>query len=154
MKKVFYSLLTLMLVATIVCCDKSENDVQAEIGLKNFANTDCKGFTRDGSEDIVETIAYDVIHKGYLHLNHQNAIFNCCPGELRADITVEGHIITVSEYDTEQQCKCVCPYDLSYEIGPLTEGKTYTLSIGYKGQESIVAEFTFRNTLSGIWQLP
>ena len=143
---------SLMLVMTVVCCDENENPVQ-EIGLKNFANTGCKGFTRDGSDGIQETIDYSVIHKGYLYLNHQNAIFNCCPGELRADISVDGLLITVSEYDTEQQCKCICPYDLSYEIGPLSEGKTYTISIGYKGQESKVAEFTFHNSLSGTWHL-
>lgn len=51
-------------------------------------------------------------------------------------------------------CKnCICPYDLSYEIGPLVEGMTYVIYIGHKGNESKVAEFEFLNSISGVWEV-
>lgn len=59
----------------------------------------------------------------------------------------------ISEYETDGFCDCICPYDLSYEIGPLVEGKTYIIYIGYMNYEAKVAEFEFHNSMSGIWEL-
>jgi hypothetical protein len=92
-----------------------------------------------------------VLHDGYLYVNHLNATFNCCPGTIGADILVEDNKIIIGEYESSGDCNCICPYDLSYEVGPLVEGKTYTIYIGYKGLESKVAEFTFHNSMSGTW---
>ena len=145
MKQFLIYLLSVLFVATIVCCDESGNPAQS-VELKNFANTGCKGFTRSDTEGSKEIVEYRVIHDGYLYISHQNAIFNCCPGELGADISTEGNTITVTEYETENGCKCICSYDLSYEVGPLAEGETYRIIIGKKGEEQKVAEFTFNNS--------
>ena len=67
---------------------------------------------------------------------------------------MEGKSITIGEYESASNCDCNCTYDLSYEIGPLTEGETYTISIGHKSLESEVDEFTFQNTMSGEWGIP
>lgn len=131
-------------MATVICCNESENPVE-KVGLKNFANSGCKGNTRAGDEGRVESVEYSVIHEGFLYVNHQNVLFNCCPGELRADISVEGNIITINEYDTEQGCKCICPYDLNYEVGPLTEGETYIIRITRRDVEPIVEKIEFWN---------
>ena len=152
MKKVMIPLLAAMLIATMICCDGHSSTVE-NIELKNFANSGCKGNggTRADDEGRQEIAQYSVLHPGYLYINHQNVMFNCCPGELSADILVSGHLITISESEQQQQCKCICPYDLSYEIGPLTEGETYTILIGRKGNEQKLAEFKFQNNLSGTW---
>ena len=145
----------LMLYVGMSGCNE-KNDIpvvqQQKFSLTNFANSGCKSNTRAGENDWKETVCYSVLHEGYLYLNHQNAVFNCCPGSLGADVCVEGNLITVGEYESAGECDCVCTYDLSYEIGPLKEGETYTLFIGYKGNESKFAEFTFQNTMSGIWE--
>ena len=137
-------------MATVVCCDDNDNPVH-NVELKNFANTGCKrNNTRAGEEGgRVESIEYSVIHEGYLYLNHQNVQFNCCPGELGADISVDGNIITVNEYETKRGCRCICTYDLSYEIGPLTEGQTYTIRITRKDADTIEESIVFKNSLSG-----
>ena len=151
MKKVLFSLLALVFMATVICCDESGNPVE-NVTLKNFANSGCKGNTRASDEGRVEIVEYSVIHNGYLFLNHQNVIFNCCPGELKADISVDGNIITIKEYETEMGCKCVCPYDLSYEVGPLTEGETYTIIIKCRDAEPIMEKLEFKNSISGVWK--
>ena len=147
------------LMALAGCTNDADNPVSHpnDIGLKNFSNTGCKGNgvrTRSDENGKKEVFSYSCIHEGYLYVTHQNAIFNCCPGELKAEISSESNVITVSEWETEALCKCICPYDLSYEIGPLTEGETYTIYIGHKGTESKVAEFEFHHSMSGVWEIP
>ena len=65
MKKVLFSLLALVFMATVICCDESGNPVE-NVALKNFANSGCKGNTRAGDEGRVEIVEYSVIHNGYL----------------------------------------------------------------------------------------
>ena len=144
-------LAALLLLTMIGCTDENDNQVQT-VTLKNFANSGCKDITRSGYDDREETAEYAVLHEGYLYVNHQNAMFNCCPGTLGADILVEDDRIIIGEYESSGDCDCICPYDLSYEVGPLVEGKTYTIYIGYKGIESKMAEFTFQNSMSGVWE--
>ena len=153
MKKILFSLLSVLFMAAVICCGDSDDPVQ-NVELKNFANTGCKGNnTRAGEEGgREEFIEYSVIHDGFLYLNHQNVLFNCCPGELGADISVDGTTITVHEYETEQGCKCICTYDLSYEIGPLTEGTVYTICITRRDADTIEEKFVFKNAISGIWK--
>lgn len=152
-------LLAFVMALTAVACDNNdENPVgegQVPVTLKNFANTGCKGNSARAIGDssaLSEAIEYSCIHEGYLYLNHVDAIFNCCPGELNASVKVDGNLITVSEWSTEDGCKCICPYDLSYEIGPLQEGVAYVLTIEHKGETLQVADFVFSNTMSGTWK--
>ena len=151
MKKILFSFMSMFFVAMVVCCDGNEKAPE-EVTLKNFANSGCKGNNTRADEDgREEVVAYSVIHDGYLYLNHQNVLFNCCPGEIGANITVEGNTITIEEYETEMSCKCICPYDLSYEVGPLSVGETYTITIKRRDAEPITQKIKFTNTLSGIW---
>ena len=154
--RIFWMFAILMLAISMSSCSNdgstSVDNPVVEVGLKNFANSGCKVNTRSGSDDRKEFVEYSVLHEGYLYVNHQNAIFNCCPEGLGADVRIEEDKITSGEYETGGDCDCICPYDLSYEIGPLIEGRTYTIFIGHKGLEPKVAEFTFRNSMSGIWE--
>jgi hypothetical protein len=154
MKKNLLFLASVMICILCACDGDNDNpsaEGQANIELKNFANTGCKNETR--SVEGMQTFEYSCIHENYLYVSHNNVVFNCCPGELKADISVVGNDITISEWSTENFCRCLCNYDLSYEIGPLVEGKTYTLSIGYKGMEQKIAVFTFSNSMSGHWEI-
>lgn len=153
-------LLAFAFVLMLSACDNADDNPNveglAQIELKNFSNTGCKSsFERTRSEESVwkEVFKYSSIHDGYLYVTHQDAYFNCCAGELYSEVKAEGNQITVSEWEKESLCDCICPYDLSYEIGPLVEGKTYVIHIGHKGAEMKVAEFTFHNAMSGIWEV-
>jgi len=149
------------LLAMTGCTDDGDNSPsnQKEIELKNFSNSGCKSNedrTRSDDNAWKEVFNYGCIHEGYLYVTHQNAMFNCCLDRLEADVSVEGNQIIIGEYESYgagEGCYCICPYDLSYEIGPLDEGKTYVIYIGHKGNESKVAEFEFRNSMSGVWEV-
>ena len=143
-------------IITLGACDgESDNPVKEEpspIELKNFANTGCKDNavrTRSGEYDWTTVFEYSCIHDGFLYVTHKDVLFNCCPGELGATVTSEGNNIKVTEWSTEDACDCICTFDLSYEIGPLVEGVTYSLCVG--GNQ--VAEFEFHNSMSGVWEI-
>ena len=115
MKKLLFSLMSMLFVAIIVCCDDNEK-APDEVMLKNFANSGCKGNgTRASDEGREEVVAYSVIHDGYLYLNHQNVLFNCCPGEIGANITVEGNTIGSRELVFRPGKEQV--YDIQMNIG-------------------------------------
>lgn len=154
MKKNCVYLAFAFIIGLGACEGMSDNPTEEEspIELKNFANTGCKDNTvrtRSGEYVWTNIFEYSCIHNGYLYVTHKDALFNCCPGELGATVSSEGNNIKVTEWSTEDACDCICTFDLSYEIGPLAEGVTYSLSIG----GSQVAEFEFRNSMSGTWEI-
>jgi hypothetical protein len=58
-----------------------------------------------------------------LILLHYNAGFNCCPGVISCNISVENKVITITETESAKDCRCTCLYDLEYEIERLSAGK-------------------------------
>lgn len=63
-----------------------------------------------------------------LELKHINAAFNCCPGAISTDISVNGKIITITELEETAQCLCLCLFDLNMEIDDLESGE-YTIRV-------------------------
>ena len=61
---------------------------------------------------------------GILLLDHRNTAFNCCPDSLGAGIEISGDTIRIheEEYLTAGGCRCLCLYDLAYEIRDLASG--------------------------------
>ncbi|UCF06461.1 MAG: hypothetical protein JSV33_05390 [bacterium] len=94
-------------------------------------------------EMIFDCVAYRYDGSGTLFLDHINAGFNCCPGEIVADITIDGSTITISEGETESACDCLCLFDVHYRIDDLPPG-TYTITFiePYRRGEDEVLEFT------------
>ncbi|MCP4568847.1 MAG: hypothetical protein GY841_14815 [FCB group bacterium] len=99
--------------------------------------TDCKGEQvqmSTGADSITSDQGCVVIdYDGYatLTIDHINAGFNCCPDTIGADITFEGNIITITEWESTDLtggCDCLCLYDLSFRIDDLTSGE-YTIRI-------------------------
>ncbi|MCX6828907.1 MAG: hypothetical protein NT002_06440 [candidate division Zixibacteria bacterium] len=60
------------------------------------------------------TVEYD--GKRVLRLKHINAVFNCCPDSILADIRISRDSITITERELNSGCRCLCNYDLDYEI--------------------------------------
>ncbi len=73
-------------------------------------------------------IIYEFDSTNTLFITHQNTIFNCCPDSLFADITIDGDIISVHEYESlvSGGCDCICPWGLEMEINDLIPG-LYTI---------------------------
>ena len=61
-----------------------------------------------------------------LLLRHVNAAFNCCPGEITAEISISNDTITIVERESQPGCHCLCLYDLEYRFENIEAG-TYTI---------------------------
>ena len=70
---------------------------------------------------------YDA-NTGTLLLTHVNAAFNCCPSNIQAQVTIAPSQIDITESESAGGCRCLCLYDLSYEIQNLIPN-TYTISL-------------------------
>ena len=155
-------LLVLVIAFVLGACDPAEEISEKEelpeiklpkIELRNFSSTGCKGYLdHTRSDTIKDVFEYSCIHDGYLYVTHRDVLFGCCPDALLGNIHVYGNHIVISESEIGDSCNCICPYDLSYEIGPLVEGETYILLIGHGGYEMPIAEFEFHNSMSGVWE--
>jgi hypothetical protein len=111
-------------------------------------------FTQEGKNGCIE---YQYNGANTLILRHINAGFNCCPGEITADIKFSGKVITINEMEAEQACDCLCLFDLDYEIINLAPGE-YTIRIiePHIGANDPVLEFTLLllSETSGNYCLP
>ncbi|UCD95570.1 MAG: dockerin type I repeat-containing protein [Candidatus Zixiibacteriota bacterium] len=112
--------------------------------------TDCKLFTEGQSAVLTPNdstcIEYSYDGEGTLQLRHVNAGFNCCPGQIVANISVEDNIITIVEaenYDSLGPCYCLCLFDVDMEILYLPPGQ-YTITVEelYLSPEDDPLEFT------------
>jgi len=112
-------------------------------GCKTFtSNSNLKAAFHSSSEECVEYV-YD--GERLLTLKHINAGFNCCPGEIGADISITGNIISLEEWEKEQGCFCRCLYDLDYKILELKPGE-YIIKIRgpYVDDEIEIKEIRFK----------
>jgi len=71
----------------------------------------------------IDCLEYNYTHGGTLRLRHIGAAFNCCPGEIYADITITDGEIVIDEKEKEHACRCLCLYDVDYTVKHLKAGK-------------------------------
>ena len=64
--------------------------------------------------------------RSILASTHVNAAFNCCPGDITADIRIQNDTITIVEHESQSMCDCSCLYTLRFEIRNLEPG-AYTI---------------------------
>ncbi|UCH82949.1 MAG: hypothetical protein JSW50_10790 [Candidatus Latescibacterota bacterium] len=108
--------------------------------------TDCKSFGPGPMDDPPVTadcmfFRYDGV--GSLNITHINAGFNCCPGELIAAVDITNNVITITEGESQSACRCLCLYDVEYEIVDLAPG-IYTIRFVeiYTNEKDDVLEYT------------
>ncbi|MEW6368010.1 MAG: hypothetical protein AB1714_25570 [Acidobacteriota bacterium] len=87
-------------------------------------HTDCKTLSQlpRAAAASQDCLVWQYNGQDSLQINHVNAGFNCCPGELTADITVENKVITIREKEREAGCSCLCLFDLTYKFENLEPG--------------------------------
>lgn len=79
-------------------------------------------------QKVQECIEYEYDGVESLTINHTNATFNCCPGEIVADFEFNGNVITIVERETNPICYCLCYFDVDYHFTNIAFG-AYTLRI-------------------------
>ncbi|MFA4948661.1 MAG: hypothetical protein WC674_09170, partial [Candidatus Krumholzibacteriia bacterium] len=128
------SLAALALFAAAPGCDR-ETAVEPEHHQKPagalVSRSDCKGSTElaaSGTAAIRDCIEYELAGGDTLLLRHINAAFNCCPGDITADISFRNDTITIVERESESGCRCLCLYDLDYRFENIAPG-IYTILI-------------------------
>lgn len=135
MKKFIYLWCVIALVAFIGCKDDDDNSVEQpkrEFALTNFNNSGCKSSAESRSAGENEYFELKGSQAGNLLVKHINAVFNCGSRKFEVEASLEGNSITVKELDVlkkELMEDCVCPYDFDYEIGPLENGVTYSMTV-------------------------
>ena len=114
--------LAAFLGSTLMGC--SSDGANAESGgfrVRDVATSGCKSSNYTRSE-YPECFEFKALDGGYLSVNHVNALFNCVPGELKMEATIDGNVIRILETEESSLANCICPYDLYCEMGPLSNG--------------------------------
>jgi len=118
----------------------------------------CKSSWKDAAADTIppdqSCIEYNFDGEGFLSLKHYNAGFNCCPGEITVDVSLEGNILTLTESEEMAECDCSCLFDLDIGVYFLEPGQ-YTIRVVEPylppGGEVLEFEIDLTTTPSGIY---
>jgi len=149
-------LITCVLCVALTGC---KTDVTPEIPAGSLVNQNgCKRFASETAPKSIpgnpvfppaeECISYQYDPGRTLYLQHINGGFNCCPGDIIAEITIGDNGITIIEAETsEEKCHCLCLYDLEYEIKNIDPGR-YTVYIS-GSLKQITAEIDLHQAHSG-----
>lgn len=139
-------------------CKKSSNtDVPASgvmvtvEGCKQSAAVPASGTVNAVAPGAEDCIQYEYDGQGGLKLTHINAGFNCCPGQISADIQIAGNVITIRESESEAGCHCLCLYDVFYDFINLQSG-TYVFKLIEPYKEEGDQTFEFSLNLSAASQ--
>jgi hypothetical protein len=158
-KSILAVALCFMMFFLVGGCKKSEDVQMSPMGTllqysscKQFMQTtEAEPFAPTPENDCIEFL-YDGVR--ILTLKHINAGFNCCPGEITADIDIGSNRIIITENESTQGCDCLCLFDLQYEIIDLPPGQ-YTIRIiepyTHASDEPIVVNVDLRETPDGIF---
>lgn len=134
-------LLLSLLLSTAIGCDDTTpagSNIEEPAGTI-LATSGCKAFaleaagTAPGADQ--ECVSYVYDRSSTLRLTHINAAFNCCPGEITADIDIDNHRITIAEHEEMQLCRCNCLFDVDYSFENLPPGE-YTIHVTGPYQEA------------------
>jgi hypothetical protein len=122
-KRMVVILLGGWLILTAVGC--KENALNPLGMLLNYL--DC-GAT-EGPSPSQECVTYQYDGRSTLLLQHRNAAFNCCHGEITVEITFNNNTIRIKEKEAFSQCDCLCLVpELNYRITDLQPG-VYTIIV-------------------------
>ncbi len=151
MKRLITLTITLALICAFSGCDNNEEEPTApaagDISAALLHATDCKSFLNStligegSSSETAVLFSYDRASR-VLSLTHVNAGFNCCPGALAIDASVEGNIITIVEREEQAACRCNCLFDLDLRISELPAAE-WTIKVVEPYRDPADAELIF-----------
>jgi hypothetical protein len=122
----YFGIIALTVVVCLAGC-KTKAGETPDVVVSLMGYDGCKLMPEAGMDGLrqipmQECLEYDYDGRGTLVLKHVNSGFNCCPGELTADVTVIGKRIRIFEKEKEAGCHCLCLYDLDYRIENVAGG--------------------------------
>lgn len=122
-----YFVIFLLVVITALSSCKTGTEEAADVVVSLLGYEGCKLMPEAdvgtlAQARLQECLEYDYDGRGTLVLKHVNTGFNCCPGVLTADVTVEGTRIRIVELEQEAGCHCLCLYDLDYRVENVPAG--------------------------------
>jgi len=115
-----------LIIGLLWGCNKDEERRMKPV-LQGFEYSDCGGFKSTSiiaAKEETEKLVIRAEADGYYKFEHTNVSFNCClPAGLSANLTLSDDTLFLNEWETEPgNCRCMCLYDLRYEIKNLEEG--------------------------------
>jgi len=140
-------LVILFLCAIFPACEENNNN---DPKVDRITHGDCKPGTK--SSENTESIEYTTVDKNYLSVKHVNVLFNCEPGQLVVDVELQDDTIFVNENEKQSIVNCICPYDLSYRIGPLSYGN-YQFVLLQGGLQRTQFLIDFNSTTEGVIEI-
>ena len=150
-RKMGILLLTLSFLI-IITCKQTENIIPLNPNASLVSYHGCKTFAQESGADgqlslshaqNKDCVEYQYYGDSILELHHINAGFNCCPGEIVADIDINDNVIIIRENETDSGCFCLCLFDVNYKIEGLMPG-IYTIIFiePYANDQDEKLEFT------------
>jgi hypothetical protein len=100
------------------------------------------------AQNVQECIEYKYNGANTLLINHTNAVFNCCPGNILAGIEFSEGLISILEREAEHGCKCLCHYDLDFRLTHIPPG-IYTIRITCEGGRILEYTIDLNVSLNG-----
>ena len=137
MKKIFMLSFVLLasffsLLSLTACSSDDESEVKyffAHTGCKS-AGTSVSGNSRAEVSAIETTGSFEFqVENNVLIVNHKNAYFCCEQNEIAGEVRFEGNTIFLSESEKNPIANCICPYDLTFAIEGLQEGKYHVIVV-------------------------
>lgn len=161
MKASIYSFLVFSLIGLItLSCDKeNENNKSKQLVLTGelINNSTCKYELKTSTvvtstPDSLSCVEYCFdAENNKLTLKHINAGFNCCPGSLYIQTSLNGNTIIIQEYEANALCDCNCLYDLDIELNGVVAEKYQIIFIEPYAidQQEILFEVDLDNNSEG-----
>jgi len=137
----------LLLVSALISCNKS-NELKTEMTLLSIDQSDCKGNKSATIEENSEMLVVQSTGNDIYSISHLNVMFNCClPAGLTVDVAIKNDTLFYTENEKEKgNCKCLCPYDLTGEIGNLEAGE-YVLCLIKETNRIGTIKLNFKNNM-------
>lgn len=149
MKQLITHLLAITLLFGAYSCNENTSDKEHGIYVKNVVSSLCGKNLESSGSDNQEYIKYSALDNKTLKIE-QKLFVNCCSEDFKVKINVEGSNLTINiTNDDPEQCNCICPLVLSYEIVNLQESNTYKLIFSRNEYEYAVCELLFTNSVNG-----
>ena len=140
--RVNYLSIIFILFLANTSCDNTDFPSD-EFSAQEINYGDCKPVKKSTTEEYIELTSSENF---YLDIKHVNSWFNCSPGQIVVDASLEGITISINEYSTDNSANCICPYDLSFSLGPLRY-ETYNFIVKSGGWEILNVEIEFNKNL-------
>jgi hypothetical protein len=140
MKKIIIPLSVLAFTGCLLfSCDELLNP--SSINGELLSHSDCKSSKSASlsgeTPDTLSCVHYTFnASENTLSVSHINAAFNCCPGEIKCDFSIDNDTIIIEESERTAQCSCDCLFDLEMEITGVESGD-YIIKVVelYAGEE-------------------